>query len=352
MKRSSAVACLFSATMILSYCEIGLTGPATERSLSAFNNADGRPPDGKDGRTNDSEALRRAIAAGPGVVRIGPGWYRFGDVALPNGVTLVGAGPATIVRPAANATIFRQSRAAQWQIRDLVLDGEAEGDWHVRKDQGHCGILVEKCFGFEISGVTVRNFNGSGIEITFTNLDANGGAFCDGGVLDRITATDNYIGIRFNKRAEYIHATRLTCCRNVTGCVIHAGNAKLGDSNFCSNVDGLLIEDMENGSHGVIANCLFNHNERNALWAKNVVYGMAMSNNCFGYGRIVIEDSVGVNIQGSLINCSLSVSGKGVNRIAGNYVIPANFQVEFTPATIVRDNFTADGPWKYNRTER
>ena len=159
----------------------------------------------------------------------------------------------------------------------------------------------------------------------------------------------NYVGVRFNQRAEYIHATRLTCYQNVTGCVIHAGNAKLGDSNFCSNVDGLMIEDKDNGSHGAITNCLFNHNELHALWVKNVANGMAMTNNCFFHGRILIENSVGVNIASGQLSCSVAVSGDGVNRIAGNYVIPLDWQFAITPATIVHDNFTADGPWNQNR---
>lgn len=344
MQWRTIVSVLFSI-VALPYCCAAAAPPPIERNLSDFHSADGRSPDGKDSRDDDSEALCRAIAAGPGIVRIGPGWYRFGDIAVPRGVTVVGAGPGTIVRSNGSSQIFRQTGLSQWRICDLVLDGENTGDWHGRKDQGRHGIMVEKCFGFEISGVTVQRFDGPAIEICSTDLGPSGGAFCDGGVLDRITAKQNLIGIRFNKRAEYIHATRLTCYQNTTGAVIHGGNIKLGDSNFCSNVDGLLIEDKENGSHGAIANCLFNHNERNALWAKNVAYGMTFSNNCFFYGQIVIEDSVGVNIQGGQISCSVLVSGKGVNRVADNYVIPEAFRFTFTPATIVQNNFTATGPW-------
>jgi hypothetical protein len=343
--RHSAKMIFYFITLFPFCCSATIAATLPERNLSDFHNADGRSPDGKDSRVDDSEALHQAIAVGPGIVRIGPGWYRFGDISVPQGVTVVGAGSATIIRSNGSSQIFRQAGLSQWRIRDLVLDGETVDNWHNRKDQGRRGVLVEKCFGFEISGLIVQRFDGPAIEINSTDLGPNGGDFCDGGVLDRITATQNFIGIRFNKRAEYVHATRLTCHQNVTGVVIHGGNIKLGDSNICSNIDGLLIEDKENGSHGAIANCLFNHNERNALWAKNVAYGMAFSNNCFFYGRIVIEDSVGVNIQGGQISCSVLVSGKGVNRMADNYVIPEKFQFNFTPTTIVQNNFTATGPW-------
>lgn len=352
MKRVSMIVGLVSATLVVTRCAAGMAATPAERNLADFTNADNQPPDGVDDQTDDSEALRKAIAAGPGVVRIGPGYYRLGNIAVPTGVTIVGAGPATVIRPAGEVDVFHQSGVAQWRIRDLVLDGSAEGDWHARRDKGRRGIFVEKCYGFELSGITVRNFDGPGIELAFINIEANAAAWCDGGSLDRITATQNFIGILFNQRAEYIHAAQLSCCKNVTGCVIHAGNVKLSDSNFCANVDGLLIEDKDNGSHGAIANCLFNHNERKAIYARGVQNGMTIGNCCFFYGEIAIEDSVGVNVQNGQISCGVTVSGKGVNRIADNYVIPRDCAFQFTPTTIVSDNFAADGPWKLNQPQK
>lgn len=56
------------------------------------------------------------------------------------------------------------------------------------------------------------------------------------------------------------------------------GSANITASNFCDNVDGLLIQDKENGSHGAVSNCLFNHNARYALWGRRIEHGMAISN--------------------------------------------------------------------------
>ncbi len=343
-------ALLMSAMACPIWCGIGLATTLADRNLADFNNADGMPPDGKNDQTDDSEAMRKALAAGPGVIRIGPGVYRFSDITLPNNVTLIGAGPATIVCSGTGASIFCQVGQTQWRIRDLVLDGGAEGDWHTRSDRGRCGVFVEKCADFEISGVTAQNFDGPGIELRFTQVDIDAGAFCDG-VLDRIIAKRNFVGIQFNQRAEYIHATRLSCSQNVTGCSIHAGNVTLGESSFCGNIDGLVIEDKDNGSHGAVTNCLFNHNQRNALLARNVTNGMALTNNCFFYGRILIENSVGVHIQSGQISW-VTVSGKGVNCISGNYVVPRDCQFTWSPRTIVKDNFTADGLWSHNSKER
>src|SRR5262249_34014063 len=61
-----------------------------ERLLSAHANDDGSRAEGKDSKQDDTSALRKALAEGPGVVRIGSGFYRWGDVEIPAGVTVVG----------------------------------------------------------------------------------------------------------------------------------------------------------------------------------------------------------------------------------------------------------------------
>ena len=316
--------------------------PPPGRLLTDFTNDDGNPPDGHDNDKDDTAALRKALAAGPGVVHIGPGFYRFGDVLVPSGVSVVGARGASIVRSSGPGVIFLQKSVSDWTLRDLVLDGQAKGEWRKRTDQGRCGIHTSQCSGFEIAGVTVRNFNGAGVQLTRT---ASSG-FCDGGTLERITAVGNYVGVRLDERAEYVKAAKLTCVNNVIGCVIHAGNTTLAASNLGYNVDGLVIEDKDNGSHGTVSNCLINHNRRYALLARNVRHGMAVGGCCFFYGSILLENSVGVNLTAGLIGCPVTSTGSGANRIAGNHVILKTGPWQLSPSTIVQDNFTENGPWQ------
>ena len=323
------------------------TTPLNARLLSDFTNDNGSKPDGKDNENDDTSAFRKSLAVGPGKVYVGPGYYRCSEVTIPAHVSIIGAGNATVIRPLGTKSVFVQDNVTDWSIRDLKIDGQAKGPWKNRKDEGQSGILIQRCSGFTLSGINVTNFSGAGVQISHTLGSIDGWA--SRANMDTITATGNYVGVRFDKRAEYINATKFSCQNNVVGCVIHAGNVKLTASNLTSNRDGLHIEDKENGSHGAISNCLFNHNDRNALCARNVANGMAITNSCFFYGRILIENSVGVNIDSGQISCSVSVSGKGVNRIAGNYVIPENWEFTFTPTTIVKDNFTAEGPWRQNQ---
>ena len=145
----TAISCMHVAT--------AADGPTPfGRCLSDYANEDGSIPDARDNATDDTSALREALGEGPGVVYVGPGFYRWGDVSIPPGVAVVGAGRATVVRSNGADQIFAQRDVSDWAVRDMVLDGEAEGDWHEREDAGHNGILTDGCWGFEIVGVATH----------------------------------------------------------------------------------------------------------------------------------------------------------------------------------------------------
>src|SRR5262249_9096481 len=192
-------------------------GDSGERFLKDYVNDDGSRPDGSDSARDDTSALRKALADGPGLVRIGRGHYRWGDIQVPEGVTVQGLGKATIVRSKGTSTIFRQGNVADWAICDLLPAGGAAGDWKKRTDAGKSGLCTERCHGFEVAGVTARNFEGAGFQLTRSQGT-------DGGRLERLSATGCYVGVRFDIRGEYITATQLNCRNNVVGCIIHAGN--------------------------------------------------------------------------------------------------------------------------------
>lgn len=321
------------------------------RHVKDYLNADGRGPDGLDNGRDDSVAVQRALQAGPGIVRLGPGVYRFSNVEIPSHVTLAGSGQGTTVRSSGGKRIIHQTQVDEWTVRDLLFDGEAKGDWRNRTDQGRSAIAVDDCREFNLVGLTVRNFDGAGIQMTQTILEFHNSLPNSRTHLQRITASENYIGVRFDRRAEYMNATHLSCQFNVVGCVIHSGNVQIAASGFNSNVDGLVIEDKKNGSHGCITGCILNHNERYALLCRNVENAMVIEGCAIFYGTIKLEDSVGVNISSGMIGCSVDARhNTKANRIAGNFVIenPPGYTFEFSPSSIVADNFDADGLWRHN----
>ena len=70
---------------------------------------------------------------------------------------------------------------------------------------------------------------------------------------------------------------------------------------------------------------------------------------CIITATMLIENSKGVNITSGHIACKIKVAGKDANRIAGNYMRVGNLSHEFSPATILHDNFTPEGLWEMNR---
>lgn len=318
-----------------------------DRWLAEFTNDDGSIPDGSVANRDDSSALRKALNVGPGVVRIGPGRYRITEVAIPQGVTLVGSGQATILQAFNGKPALRQAGVRGWRLRDVCVQGEAEGDWRTRTDQRASGLEITGGSNFEVTGVQFQDFNGAGLQIGSTNLPAAG--FTDGGLLSNLVAVRNFVGIRFDTRGEYVAASQLQCHHNLTGIVIHAGNANIANSNIGTNVDGIVIDDRENGSHGSLTGCLVNHNDRYAIHGKAVLNGMAISNCCFFYGSIRLENCQGINITSSLIGCSVATAGDNFNRFAGNHIIPEHQKFDFAPATMIEGNFTTKGPWELNR---
>jgi hypothetical protein len=328
--------------------QTGSTHPRIERSPSEFTSADGRPPSGLDDSIDDSPAIHAAIAQGPGVVRIPPGFYRWSDIRIPAGVTVIGAADATIIRACNDHhPIFDQSGVGNWSIRDLVLDGEAPDPWRQRRDLGRIGLSISDAWAFTVTGITARDFSGLAVRVSHTRLDA--AAFCHGGVIDRLTATGNAVGVCFEERGEYVTLTNSHLLRNTTGCIIHAGNVKITQSNIGCNLDGIVIADKENGSHGVIGNCLINHNERYALDCTGITNGMIINACGIFYGGVRLRDCMGVQIAHCQVSCPVQITGDHANGFIDNMVIEEDFEFEFSEATLIRGNMTSAGDWRINR---
>jgi hypothetical protein len=318
------------------------------RCLTAYTSADGQPPSGIDDSVDDGPAIQAAIAEGPGVIRIPPGYYRWSEVRVPAGVTLAGAADATIIRACNDQhPIFDQSGVGNWSIRDLVLDGEAPEPWRQRRDLGRVGLSIHDAWAFNVDGLTVRDFSGSAVHISHVRLDP--AAFCHGGLISRLTAVGNAVGVCFDERGEYVTLTDSHIMRNTTGCIIHAGNTKITQCNIGSNIVGVVIADKQNGSHGVIGNCLINHNEQYALDCRGVVYGMIINACGIFYGGIRLRDCMGVQIANCQVSCPVTITGEHANAFVDNMLIEEGYTFEFSESTIIRGNFTAAGDWPANR---
>ena len=335
--------------------EMSAGGPAKEnrpvqspqaRNLCDFKCADGKAPDGLDNKRDDTAALVAAMSAGPGIVHIGPGHYRFGAVAIPAKVSVVGSGRATIIRSNGAKRIFSQAGVGEWALKDLALDGETTAEVYKVTDKGRQGLYAEKCYDFTIQNVAAMRFEGVAIE--FYQTDRQAAAFCNGGTISGLTLYNNYAGISFSERAEYMTSTQIKSYRNVYGCIIHGGNISIADSHFCMNETGIYIEEKENDSHGSVSNCLINHNTKYAVHARGVQNGHNFIGCSIFYGMIKLIDCRGIKIASGTIACDLVVEGESANLIIGNYIVPSHMDTcTLAPSTIVRDNFDDTGSFSF-----
>jgi hypothetical protein len=263
------------------------------------------PPDRatRSDHADDTHAFKEALAAGPGIVHIPAGHFRVAAITVPTGVTLQGSGDGTLLLPAPNhhGPVILQENAHSFAIKDLAIQSAPHIQPTVPSPTHSHGILIRRCHHYRINAVTTRGFAFAGIEITRTPLGLADAAFCDGGMLSQITSSDNAIGILFNTRGEYTVLSDSSLLRNQTGTIIHAGNCRLNACSISGNHDGIWIVDHENGSHGIISNCLINHNTRYALLARDMPNGMLINSCCFFYGAILAQRTQGLVIS----NCEL-----------------------------------------------
>ncbi|MCC6683043.1 MAG: hypothetical protein IT445_19265 [Phycisphaeraceae bacterium] len=273
---------------------------------------------------------------------------------MPAGVSLVGCGPATVILASdPHRPVFDQQSVGDWSIRHLKIDGSATQPWQQRQDQQHCGLRIRDCWGYHVADIDAVAFAGSAIHIDHTRLGNDGAAFCDGGVVERVRCRNNHTGIHFDERGEYVGLFECRIFHNRIGCLIQAGNVRLNSTNICNNFDGVVIDDKENGSHGVMAHCLLNHNEHLALHARGVRNGMIIADSCLYGGGVRVEDSRGVHLANCQIDGPITIRGGGANALTANYIIADygdHHVYELSTATQVQANFTQSGPWRMNRS--
>jgi hypothetical protein len=137
-----------------------------------------------DGKTDDTDALQRAIAAarqGGGIVYVPPGVYLTRKLTIYSGVHLRGAGgDATLLRlrPGANSAIIESDRfeklsgsrgeggIGDFSIRDLALDGNKQ-----HNPNGGYGLRLY-AYGYELTEVIAYNCRNDGIYSEWGTLAA------------------------------------------------------------------------------------------------------------------------------------------------------------------------------------
>jgi hypothetical protein len=183
--------------------------------------------------------------------------------------------------------------------------------------------------------------------MSHTRLQA--AAYCHGGTIDGLAAVGNAIGVSIAEHGEYVTLTNSHMMQNTTGLVVRAGSTKVTQCNIASNIDGVVINDNVGGTHGMITNCLINHNQRYALDCNNVGYGVIVNACGINHAAIRLRGSAGVRITQCHVSCSVSIEGDALNLFAHNYVVEHKYNFKFSDSTLIHNNYTPNGAWRFNQ---
>ena len=120
--------------IVISGCQVSTANEnqnrPTDRRVSDYGNDDGRIPDGRDNGIDDTQAIQRALNAGPGIVALGPGVYCCNTITVPTQVTLIGSGlaqryvPKTASLSSSSIRLMSGQFATSFSMVELKVTGE------------------------------------------------------------------------------------------------------------------------------------------------------------------------------------------------------------------------------------
>jgi hypothetical protein len=265
------------------------------------------------------------------------GTFEAVSLLIPPGVTLSGQGvQRTVIRAAERwKPVFEQENTDGWQIEGLSIVGN---DSSSQRENTSYGIRVNGSRGFKIQNLEASGFSEAAVLIQDTRPGETG--IFEGGLIDGVTLHDNGTGLILGRQAEYVVAHNVTVSRNKVGILINGGNNRVTNSSIITNQDGFIIQDITNGSHGLISNSMINHNERFAFQFKGVRNGMLVQGNNVFYGTISIDDSSqGVQLLGNIISSNIEVAGTLPNSVINNVLVnDGEPRRVFSPGTRVEGN--------------
>ena len=271
-----------------------------------------------DGIADDSDAIISCFAANDRIVLYGSyktskdlpirtGQYIYSNNATITRTTTTGGGSLN--------TIIKAQSVDNWSLQGLLTivgAGNSNG--------GQSGLFMQLCKNFRVSGLTIENVSGAGLN--FSGFGARGNS----GLLNNISLQNNWQGAVFNAGAEYYTITNINASQNTLAISMLGGNNSIIGGSISDNVNGVYVGGTlgNNNSHGVLSGLNINHNTGYNLKAENVEFGESIIG-CHFYSTtaelgVNIVNSKGVVFDGctfdGFLTNSDSNSPKGVNVIS------------------------------------
>ena len=260
-----------------------------------------------------------------GYCHLGAGIFYVSGFDMPAGSTIEGCGKKTIIRLLSSVNSGYAIAIGQNNtVRNLCLSGGYSAPSDVTTVDAPLGsrhgiYLIANSDGEEaahvgaktniVSGCFFENFNGS----AYYNHNTGGG-MDNAVIMTDCRIVDCKVGINVDYYGEYSKFTSIVIRGCNHACINNGGNNVFTACTF-HGVVGFLIDnsagDKRNIAHGSCVGCTFNHIDNmnrpstlgggDAILIKNAANGFLFNDSQIWYGKINIQNSQGVSINGALI---------------------------------------------------
>jgi len=140
---------------------------------------------------------------------------------------------------------------------------------------------------------------------------------------------------------------------------VYGGNNMFVNCNIVDNTKGLFLGEGGNHAHGIFNGCNINHNTDYNLYIQNVSLGENFNGCHFygdtigGLGKIVIDNSKGININNGHIDAYIEVingTNSGLNYISNNFIAGTYTTLNGNGLSklVLKGNFTDTSPSPLN----
>ena len=280
-----------------------------------------------------------------GNIRLGKGTFVLDNVILPPNTNIDGQGEDTLIKFNDSCTGNMITLANSCKISNVVISGGVTTHPTTSTIKGdRTAISLSNVIRCKIENVRVTGFSAYGLYVTNVGYNQEHHKNL------KVTNCDfeyNYIGILYDRRAEYIQTINTACGNNFLGCVNRGGNNLFSNCMFNSNVHGFMVQgggNYDNHGHSSASNCSFNHNTESGIIAKDVTIGYIF-NGCQHFdGDLVLENSEGIWFtNGELGSFKVVVKGGRFNLIKDNFFYTKPSKDITDGMTSFENNRLADG---------
>lgn len=228
-------------------------------------------------------------------------FYTGGNIVMPAGSSLTGAGSVSVLKLlAAASSVSTVLMGPSCTVKDLTVKGGDSTQWTNADEGSRNGIewtgetqtagTVDNCF--------ICNFDDAGIYLhdttqkTYRNLS-----------IVSCYITGNYVGVDIRKDSEFNKISNCTIIGNKIGYRNRGGNNDIANSGLDANKTGILVDADAgtNNGHGTITGCSINHSNSNTGYGLIIRdTGRMLVSNCNIYFSKVLLDGTNGNV---ISNC-------------------------------------------------